>query len=324
MIGRVTIFILCIAASYLVAFALEAARLFFRSGVRAALVMGFAGAGLLAHTLFLVNRWTAGQRAPLSSEFDWYLVAAWVLVVIYFVLAYFHPRNPLGLFCLPLVLGLVLVAWLWTDPDKLFPKAEGVRLWRFTHGGSLLLGTVTVMVGFISGLMYLLQAYRVKHKLLPREGFELPSLEWLSRIGERAIVLSVILLLCGFGTGLMLSRLAHGVVWWSDPVVWSSSLLAAWMAIVAIFNFAYKPARQGRKVAYLTVATFVFLVLTLVALLVGHDYGPRAEFGVGSAERRIAAFGYLKAAPLSATAAAHCRLLKESSDESPHSKGGAA
>ena len=71
----------------------------------------------------------------------------------------------------------------------------------------------------------------------------------------------------------MLSRLSYGVVLWSDPVVWSSTLLATWMAIVAIFNFTYKPARQGRKVAYLTMGTFLFLAMTLAALLAGHRQG---------------------------------------------------
>ena len=71
----------------------------------------------------------------------------------------------------------------------------------------------------------------------------------------------------------MLSRLEHGAIWWTDPVVWSSTLLSAWMVVVAVFNFAYKPARQGRKVAYLTMGTFLFLAMTLGALLVGHQHG---------------------------------------------------
>ncbi len=269
MIGHITI--ICFASSYLTAFGLEITRMFFRSGVRGAAMLGFAGVGLLMHTLFLVNWWISEGQAPLSSEFDWCLVAAWILVVIYFILVFYHPRNPIGLFCLPLILGFIAVAWFWASQEP-FPKAQGTRWWQVAHGGSLLLGTVAVTVGFVSGLMYLLQAYRLKHKLPPRRGFELPSLEWLSQVSERAIVFSVILLLCGFGSGLMLSKLAHNAVSWSDPVVWSSSLLAAWMAVVAVFNFAYKASRQGRKVAYLTIATFVFLVWTLASLLVGHDH----------------------------------------------------
>ena len=47
-------------------------------------------------------------------------------------------------------------------------------------GGQLLLaGTVAVSFGFIAGIMYLVQSWRLKHKLPPQAGFKLPSLEWL-------------------------------------------------------------------------------------------------------------------------------------------------
>src|SRR5882762_8167631 len=100
----ITIF--CFAASYSVALLLEASRLVFRSGVRGALLLGFGGAGLLAHTLFLGHRALRAGAAPLSSEYDWYLVAAWVLAVVYLYLTLQHPRTAVGLFTLPLVLGL--------------------------------------------------------------------------------------------------------------------------------------------------------------------------------------------------------------------------
>ena len=56
--------ITCFLASYLVALALEISRLFFRSGVRGAVMLGFGIAGLIAHTLFL------GHRALESATID--------------------------------------------------------------------------------------------------------------------------------------------------------------------------------------------------------------------------------------------------------------
>jgi hypothetical protein len=71
--------VVCFAASYAVALACEASRLLFRSGVRGAAMIAFAVAGLVAHTLFLVWRATHEPAVPLSSAFDWYLLAAWLL-----------------------------------------------------------------------------------------------------------------------------------------------------------------------------------------------------------------------------------------------------
>ncbi len=43
----------CFAASYAVTLGLEISRLFFRLRVRWLVMIGFAGAGLLAHTIYL-------------------------------------------------------------------------------------------------------------------------------------------------------------------------------------------------------------------------------------------------------------------------------
>ena len=49
---------------------------------------------------------------------------------------------------------------------------------------------------------------------------------------------------------------------------------ARWLVAAAAFNAVYRPARRGRKVAYLTVVSFVFLVVALgVLLLVDTQHG---------------------------------------------------
>lgn len=280
MIAKISI--LCFAASYGVALALEVTRLFVRSGLRGALMLGFGAAGLVAHTLFLAHRaWQA--ETPLSSSFEWYLVAAWILAVMYLYLTVYHPRNPIGLFVLPLVLGLIGVATFWADRDP-FPQTRAALVWGRIHGGFLLLGTVAVLIGFAAGLMYLVSAYRLKHKLAPLRGVQLPSLEWLERINSRSLVVSVLMLGIGLLSGLVLNVVNHGkqvdYIPWNDPVVWSSAVMFAWLVAVSLFNGLYKPSRQGRKVAYLTVASFLFLVLAL-----GVNLFVESRHGVSEAER---------------------------------------
>jgi hypothetical protein len=77
--------LLCFTASYGVALALELTRLMFRSGVRGAVMLLFAGAGLAAHTLYLVGQaldTAPYSLPPLSSWYHWYLLAAWLLAVV--------------------------------------------------------------------------------------------------------------------------------------------------------------------------------------------------------------------------------------------------
>jgi len=80
------------------------------------------------------------------------------------------------------------------------------------------------------------QSYRLKHKLLPREGFRLPTLEWLERANRRSLLLSVVLTCFGFFAGVVLNVItAHArdqFVPWSDPVVWTSGLMVGWLLYV--------------------------------------------------------------------------------------------
>ncbi len=266
--------IVCFAASYAVSLVLEISRLFFRSGIRGAIMVGFAGAGLAAHSLFLASRAyeaVDADQTPLSSAFDWYLLAAWVLAATYLYLAFYHPRTAIGLFVLPLVLGLVLIAALWADLQP-FPVDRASQWWGAVHGLLLLLGTVAVMIGFAAGMMYLVHAFRLKRKRPPLRGLQLPSLEWLDRVNSRAIVISVLMLCAGHLAGVILNLVNQGravdELPWSDPVVVSSAATVVWLLLAACFSLLYKPARQGRKVAYLTVASFVFLVFSLASGLV--------------------------------------------------------
>jgi ABC-type transport system involved in cytochrome c biogenesis permease subunit len=268
--------VVCFAASYTVALALEFTRLWFRSGVRGMVMLGFALAGLLAHTLFLFQRYTV-HATPLSSAFDWYLMAAWGLVVVYLYLTYYHPKNPIGVFILPIVLALIGVAEFLADRAS-FSATQASRWWGAMHGAFLLLGAIAVILAFVAGVMYLIQARRLKHKRPPPRNFQLPSLEWLARFNTRAILLSVVMLVIGVVAGIVLNAVNHGrqvdQLPWTDPVVLTTTLTVAWLLVAVAFGVVYKPARQGRKVAYLTLASFLFLAVSLgVSLLVNTRHG---------------------------------------------------
>lgn len=285
--------ILCFAASYATALLLEISRLFFQSRVRGAILLGFAGAGLLAHTLFLVYRATSASIAPLSSEFDWYLVAAWGLTAVYVYSTFSHPRVAVGLFILPLVLALIAVAEFVARRTP-FPRTQASQFWGAVHGAFLLLGVIAVLGGFAAGLMHLVQSYRLKHKLRPMQGLQLPSLEWLEHVNTRAIFISTVMLVIGFLSGVVLNLVhrredAGDVLPWNDPVIWSSGLLLAWSLAAAAFSVVYRPARQGRKVAYLTVASFVFL-----AIAMGVWLSSSSEHGATRAESRKSEVGSRK------------------------------
>jgi hypothetical protein len=290
--------VICFAGSYTVALALETSRLWFRSTVRGVLLVAATVLGLAAHAGYLVHEATREVAiTPLASWHHWFLVAAWVLAAFYLYLLLAHPKVPAGLFVLPLVLALTVAGWWQAGED--FPLARGTSAaggWALVHSASPLLGTVAMLIGVTAGTMYLLQAWRLKHRRPVAERWRLPSLEWLERVNGRALVISAALLAVGVASGFVVNQLHHArqlfdaAVAWSDPVVWSGAVLIAWLAAMTVFGAVYPPARSGRKVAYLTLGSLVILVLVLLSLLVA----PSSHAGAPSpmpADRHAAGVG---------------------------------
>ncbi|HYO26135.1 MAG TPA: cytochrome c biogenesis protein CcsA [Lacipirellulaceae bacterium] len=269
---------LCFTASYLVALALELAGLWTRPRWRRLAVVLAATAGILAHTWYLGQRAVLWATAPLSSPHDWYLAAAWALALIYVALVLYQPKASTGVFLLPVMLGLIAAA-RFASHDAI-ASFEAPRFWGMVHGVFLMLGSVAVLLGFVAGVMYLVESYRLKKKLPSGARFALPSLEWLERVNTRSLGAAALLVAVGFFTGIItrLATAGGAGVPWTDPVVVSLSGMLSWLVAAEAFRLAYPAARRGRKVAYLTLAGFVFLLFTLAAFMRADGvHGPERE-----------------------------------------------
>jgi ABC-type uncharacterized transport system permease subunit len=270
--------ITCFTASYAVAFALELTRSFFRSGTRGAVMLGFAAAGFVAHTGFLYYRATHAAGAPLSSPRDWYLLASWLLTAAYLYLTCCHPRTTVGVFLWPMVLLPIGVAAVAAS-DRPFDGAPAARIWGAIHGGSLLVAAAAMLAGFATGLMLLHQEYRLKRKLPPPRGARLPSLEWLQRANGRATIVGMLALAAGLFAGMELNLIdPANQVSWRDPMVFGTLVMFGWLTFSTLAILFYKPIRRGRRVAYLTLLSFLLLTIVLGTGLVtrGRHVGSRS------------------------------------------------
>ncbi len=267
--------IICFAASYAVALALELTRLLFRSGVRGAIMLAFGVAGLFAHTLYLFYRVVESYQSagalggPFASQKEWYLIAAWLLAIIYLYLTCYHAKVPFGLFLLPLVLGLIGVGVFVADPRPM-GREPASAVWGLVHGTSLLLATVAVLVAFVAGLMYLGQDWRLKTKAAISSGLRFPSLERLQQLNSRSLVIALIMLGVGILSGVALNFTrspGQPPLPWNDPVVLVTISMFVWLLLTGVVGAAYRPARKGRRVIYFTLVSFVFLVIALWSVL---------------------------------------------------------
>ena len=265
--------VLCFAASYAVALACEASRLAFRSGVRGAVMVAFAAAGLVAHTLFLLWRALNEAAVPLSSPFDWYLLAAWLLAAGYLYLTVANPRTPVGLFMLPVVLALVGAAQL--SSRESFPRTPATQVWGAIHGGFNLAASVAVAIGAVAGAMWLIQAARLARKRPPLAGFRMPSLERLAAITARTPAIAAWTAAAGFVSGIVLNAVNRRrglleTVPWNDPVVLRMGALVVWLVVADALAAAARRRPDGpRTSARLAVASLGVLTLSILWGLFG-------------------------------------------------------
>ena len=258
----------CFAFSYAIAMILEISRLFFRAPIRFLIIIGITIAGIFAHTVYL---WLKFQKdfsggTPMASWYDWCLMVSLAIAITYVIIAIKKNENSVGIFFLPLVLLLILIAMLIKNRDA-FTPSEATNVWAITHGISLLLGTSAMIIAFVAGVMYLVHAFRLKKKMPPRVGFRLPSLEWLEQCNRQSLFYATGLIAAGLVSGAIMNVLQNSEnsagIPWTNSVIVSSGALLFWLLGVTVFEALYKPARQGQKIAYLTLASFVFLMMVL-------------------------------------------------------------
>jgi len=264
--------VLCFAGTYGLALLCELARLVVRSPFRWYLTVGLTGLGWLVQTVFLANLALKDPLIlPVTTAFESVMVLAWIVALIGLYLMLHWPRQvAVGLFVLPVVLGLVLAAG-WFAPRESNWLDEGMMAFWGTVHGMFLGGAVSTCVAFAAGLMYLAQMRRLKSKRPARRGFSLPSLEQSERVNRGAITIAFPLLTFGLLIGMILSvkarSLAAGtglILRWSDPKVVSA--LGMWAVFAVLLHARFRPAMRGRSVMVLTIVAFALLVFTWVGI----------------------------------------------------------
>lgn len=281
----------CFVGSFLVALALELTRPVLRLPARTVLIAGFTIAGLFAQAVYLGMLARPAEPASdlpaadavttlpglLADWYSWSLLLAWAVALIYLILFLRRPDTTIGYFALPTVLGLILLAVAVRDQAP-FNRAEAASFWRTIHGFAMLFGAVAVLIGFLAGLMFLVQSARLKRKRPGWSGLRLPTLEWLQKLNRGTLVFSTLLVALGTVAGTIMSLNAEGSVAWTSRGIVFPVILLLWLLAATAIEFFYRPARQGRKVAYLTLASFGFLVLAMAGVIAsGHGGGNAAE-----------------------------------------------
>jgi ABC-type uncharacterized transport system permease subunit len=262
--------VLCFAGTYGLALFCDTARSIVRAPARWSLTVALTALGWIVHTAYLANIGLHTHQVPVTTVRESLLVLAWILAAIDLYLVVRSPKtSAVGLFVLPVVVAMSVFGGLEGRRGADSDWTGSFKFWGEVHGAFWLLGAVSTCVAFVFGLMYLVQAARLKHKRPGRIGFGLPSLEQSERWNRASITLAFPLLTIGFWTGVLLvpaARTTSGALplHWTDPKILSAAVL--WLFFAVLLNARFRPAMRGRRVMVLTIVAFAFLLFTWVGV----------------------------------------------------------
>ena len=250
-------------------------------------IIAFTAAGFLAHTAYLVTQSQAAGLPPLlSSQQDWLLVLAWIGALLYMVLLLTHRQLAHGVFMLPAILLLVIVAVFVSQKTTGNLDQLALRRLGMFHAASLVLGIAAVVGAAISGLMYLLHHHRLRSRTGWLQKLALPSLENLTAVNRWMVVFSVPCLTIGLVTGFILifwsrSANAGNSIRWTDPTIITTVIV--WVAMIVLLVRVLAGSHQtGKSVAQLSLLSAGFLLTTVLGPMILSGSGNLSSFHSGS------------------------------------------
>ncbi|HQZ65718.1 MAG TPA: cytochrome c biogenesis protein CcsA [Planctomycetaceae bacterium] len=283
--------IYCFLMSYAVSLVCEAWLLVRRqSALARGVILAFTVAGFFAHTVYLITRSQAAGLPPLlSSQQDWLLVLAWIGALLYLALLVVNPQFAHGLFMLPAILLLIIVAVFVSRHSTGHLDQLALRRLGMFHAASLVLGIAAVVGAAITGLMYLLHHQRLRNRSGWLQRLPLPSLEVLTGVNRWMVVFSVPCLTIGLVTGFILifvsrARDSANFISWTDPTIVTTVLV--WVAmIIVLIRVLLSPHQTGKAVAQLSILSGGFLLTTVLGPMILSGSGNLSTFHSGSSEQ---------------------------------------
>jgi ABC-type transport system involved in cytochrome c biogenesis permease subunit len=211
----------------------------------------------------LLLRGLALGRAPVGALHAALSLIVWAAVLVLLWAERRYALRALPAFVLAPVALLGLIAAVVPE-TAVFGGAGGPG--RAGHALLVALGLGALAGNFAGGLMYVLQERAIKRGTLAGLSRRLPPLGTLDRFSFHALVVGFPFLTLGIVLGLVSAAQLYGVgwLWQPTPIV----AVATWAIYAATLSLRAGAGWGGRRAAYLALAGFAGMVMTLsVSLL---------------------------------------------------------
>jgi len=227
--------------------------------------------GALVHTFVIGMQTMEVRHVPIANPSRAVSSFVWLLTLSYLYLEMTTDERSMGVFILPLIVGLQIIPAIYPGMESQDPVLDSP--WFWVHISSLLFAYASFGLAGILGVTYMLQFKEIKKKHLGYFYTRLPSLQILDVMNSRAVTVGWIFLTLGVLVGVVWTAQARGVAP-NDPNLKAMSLddPKIFVAVVtwAVYSFAVGARRAlgwtGRRAAWLSTVGFAFAMLNFLAI----------------------------------------------------------
>ncbi len=215
--------------------------------------------GIALHTASLVCITIAIGRLPYLNLNEYLLMFSWGAAVIYATTELMTRDRSFGMFAMPIVTLLALVAYREPEIIQRSVTPALQSYWRVPHIISAVLAYSSFTIAYVAAAMYLVrEKAEVKSESFwaPR----LPSLKVLDRVIYRAIAFGFLMQTTLLITGAIWAQHAWGRYWgWDPKETWA---LITWLIYAAYLHTRITMGWRGRRSAILATIGFVVVMFT--------------------------------------------------------------
>ena len=227
--------------------------------------------GALVHTFVIGMQTMESGHVPFANPSRAVSTFVWLLTLSYLYLEVTTDERAMGVFILPIIIGLQLIPVLSPGIENRNPVLESP--WFWVHVSSLLFAYATFGLAGVLGLTYVIQFKEIKKKHLGYFYTRLPSLQILDRMNSRATATGWAFLTIGVIVGVIWTLQARSLapensnlqeMSLNDPKIFVAVL--TWF----VYSFAVMSRRMmgwnGRRAAWLSAVGFVIVLLNFTGV----------------------------------------------------------
>ncbi len=199
----------------------------------------------------------------LTDSSSSYLFSAWVAALLFLILNWRYRFQLVGTFVLPLISLFYLLA-LFSSEDYVRAGSFTQSPWASVHILFSFLAFAIFAISFVLAIIFIIEDFQLKHKVLPKIFLKLPSLPVLEQVHARALTLGFILLSGGIVTGAIWAKRVTGVYFFEDArQLWA---IIAWLIYALFLQARFAAGWRGRKGILLSILGFVVILFTFLGV----------------------------------------------------------